>query len=114
MEERIKDSKVKNQKKSNPPSPPLEKGGKGGFEKGEKKEFNPQLIELLREAKGYGFSDRRIAKLLNVEESDIRRLRNQNNMHAVYKMVDTCGAEFAAYTPYLYSTYEKPFYKIPL
>src|SRR4030043_499982 len=33
-------------------------------------------------------------------------------MQAVYKMVDTCGAEFAAYTPYLYSTYEKPFYKL--
>jgi carbamoyl-phosphate synthase large subunit len=74
---------------------------------------NPGAIELLREAKGYGFSDRRIAELLKTEESDIRHIRQQHNMHAVYKMVDTCGAEFAAYTPYLYSTYEKPFYKIP-
>ena len=74
---------------------------------------NAEVIEIMREAKGYGFSDRRIAKLLNMEEPEIRHLRNQNNMHAVYKMVDTCGAEFAAYTPYLYSTYEKPFYKIP-
>jgi carbamoyl-phosphate synthase large subunit len=74
--------------------------------------LNAEIIEFLREAKGYGFSDRRIAKLLNMEEPDIRHLRNQNNMHAVYKMVDTCGAEFAAYTPYLYSTYEKPFYKL--
>jgi carbamoyl-phosphate synthase large subunit len=73
---------------------------------------NPELIEILKEAKGYGFSDRRIAELLRVEESDIRHLRYQQKMHAVYKMVDTCGAEFAAYTPYLYSTYEKPFYSI--
>ena len=73
---------------------------------------NAEVIEIMREAKGYGFSDRRIAKLLNMEEPEIRHLRNQNNMHAVYKMVDTCGAEFAAYTPYLYSTYEKPFYSI--
>ncbi|MEW6163059.1 MAG: carbamoyl-phosphate synthase large subunit [Nitrospirota bacterium] len=74
----------------------------------------PYLIpkDLLIDAKGYGFSDRRIAELLNVEESDLRHLRRQHGMHAVYKMVDTCGAEFAAYTPYLYSTYEKPFYKV--
>ncbi|MEW6068948.1 MAG: carbamoyl-phosphate synthase large subunit [Nitrospirota bacterium] len=73
---------------------------------------NSELVKLLMEAKGFGFSDRRIADLLNVEESDIRHLRKQYNLHAVYKMVDTCAAEFAAYTPYFYSTYEKPFYKI--
>jgi carbamoyl-phosphate synthase large subunit len=100
MEEKIKATR------SNPSlTLPLARGGHGWGNK-------PEVIEILREAKGYGFSDRRIAKLLNIEESDIRLLRNQNNMHAVYKMVDTCGAEFAAYTPYLYSTYEKPFYKI--
>jgi len=98
---------------NNPPSHPLEKGGKEGFEKGEGGGItNSDLLKILREAKGYGFSDRRIADLLNVEESDIRHLRHQQSMHAVYKMVDTCGAEFAAYTPYLYSTYEKPFYSI--
>lgn len=86
---------------------------KGQSPKSKVKSFNPELIEILREAKGYGFSDRRIAELLKTKESDIRHLRHQHNMHAVYKMVDTCGAEFAAYTPYLYSTYEKPFYKIP-
>jgi len=107
----------------NPPTHPFphsggfaeakEKGGKGGFEKGEGGGItNSDLLKILREAKGYGFSDRRIADLLNVEESDIRHLRHQQKMHAVYKMVDTCGAEFAAYTPYLYSTYEKPFYSI--
>ncbi|MDP2753416.1 MAG: carbamoyl-phosphate synthase large subunit [Nitrospirota bacterium] len=74
--------------------------------------LSPELIEMMKEAKRYGFSDRRIAQLLNIQETDIRHLRHQNNIHAVYKMVDTCGAEFAAYTPYLYSTYEVPFYKV--
>jgi carbamoyl-phosphate synthase large subunit len=74
----------------------------------------PYLIpqDLLAEAKRFGFSDRRIADLLHVEEVDIRHLRQQYSLHAVYKTVDTCGAEFAAFTPYLYSTYEKPFYKL--
>jgi carbamoyl-phosphate synthase large subunit len=74
----------------------------------------PYLIpqDILAEAKRFGFSDRRIAELLHVQEADIRHLRHQYSMHAVYKMVDTCGAEFAAFTPYLYSTYEKPFYKL--
>ncbi|MBM4146304.1 MAG: carbamoyl-phosphate synthase large subunit [Nitrospira sp.] len=74
---------------------------------------NPRPLEsLLRKAKQYGFSDRRIAQLLNLQEADIRHFRKQNNIHAVYKMVDTCAAEFAAYTPYMYSTYEEPFYKV--
>jgi carbamoyl-phosphate synthase large subunit len=67
---------------------------------------------LLRKAKEFGFSDRRIAGLLKVGETDIRHLRQQHNIYPVYKMVDTCAAEFAAYTPYLYSTYEKPYYRI--
>ncbi|MBE0426027.1 MAG: carbamoyl-phosphate synthase large subunit [Nitrospirae bacterium] len=70
------------------------------------------FLLLLKEAKRYGFSDRRIAELLSVHEADIRDLRKKHDMHAVYKIVDTCAAEFAAYTPYLYSTYEVPFYKI--
>ncbi len=76
--------------------------------------FAPYLIpkDLFIEAKGFGFSDRRIAELLKVEETDIRHLRQQQKTHAVYKMVDTCGAEFAAYTPYLYSTYENPQYRV--
>jgi carbamoyl-phosphate synthase large subunit len=74
---------------------------------------NPHPLEsLIVKAKRYGFSDRRIGQLLNMSEADIRHLRKHLNLHAVYKMVDTCGAEFAAYTPYLYSTYEIPFYKI--
>jgi len=115
MEEKIKESGVRSQESENsrqiticlpviPPISPLVKGGKGRFES--------EFIEIMKEAKRFGFSDRRIAELLNVEEVDIRHLRQQYKMHAVYKMVDTCGAEFAAYTPYLYSTYEKPFYRI--
>ncbi len=67
---------------------------------------------LLQEAKENGFSDRRIAELLDVTEADIRHFRKENGMRTVYKMVDTCAAEFAAFTPYMYSTYEKPFYKL--
>lgn len=100
MEERIKESS------KNPSlTLPLPRGGQGWGGASE-------LIDRLKEAKRFGFSDRRIAQLLNVQEADIRHLRQQNNIHTVYKMVDTCGAEFAAYTPYLYSTYEEPFYKV--
>ena len=67
---------------------------------------------LLVKAKRYGFSDRRIAQLLDMQETDIRHLRRENNIQAVYKIVDTCAAEFAAYTPYLYSTYEVPYYRV--
>jgi carbamoyl-phosphate synthase large subunit len=67
---------------------------------------------LLREAKEYGFSDRRLAQLLGVGEADIRKIRRQNDIRPVYKMVDTCAAEFEAFTPYLYSTYERPFYQL--
>jgi len=88
------------------------------YAKGIKKEMSlslaPYLIpdDLLTEVKGYGFSDKRIAELLNVDEAEIRHLRQKYTVHAVYKMVDTCAAEFAAYTPYLYSTYEKPYYRM--
>lgn len=74
---------------------------------------NPRPLEpLISKAKRYGFSDRRIGQLIGMQEADIRHIRQKNNIRAVYKMVDTCAAEFAAYTPYLYSTYEVPFYRI--
>jgi carbamoyl-phosphate synthase large subunit len=72
----------------------------------------PLPIDLLREAKEYGFSDRRIAQLTGSDEKAIRELRSSIDLKAVYKMVDTCAAEFKAFTPYLYSTYEKPFYSV--
>ncbi|MEK6614329.1 MAG: carbamoyl-phosphate synthase large subunit, partial [Candidatus Binatota bacterium] len=56
--------------------------------------------------KQMGFSDRRLADLLELPDAEIRALRTQAGVRAVFRAVDTCGAEFAAYTPYLYSTYE--------
>jgi carbamoyl-phosphate synthase large subunit len=73
---------------------------------------NGNLESLLVGAKEYGFSDRRIADLTGKTETEIRNLRNKISLKPVYKMVDTCAAEFEAYTPYMYSTYEKPFYRI--
>ncbi len=64
------------------------------------------LTEILREAKQFGFSDRVLATLWQLEEGEVRSLRHQLNIRPVYKRVDTCGAEFVAHTPYLYSTYE--------
>jgi carbamoyl-phosphate synthase large subunit len=67
---------------------------------------------LLRMAKEFGISDRRIASLIGLKEKDIRKIRETQGLEPVYKIIDTCAAEFRAYTPYLYSTYERPFYRI--
>jgi len=61
---------------------------------------------LLRDAKQNGFSDRRLAQLFGKTEAEVRQLRIGFGIRPVYKRVDTCGAEFVAHTPYLYSTYE--------
>ena len=61
---------------------------------------------LLREAKRDGFSDRQIAWLLGTTEKHVRDERRARGIRPVYKLVDTCAAEFKAYTPYYYSTYE--------
>ena len=66
----------------------------------------PLEPDLLREAKTMGFSDRRIAELRNSTEYEIAQRRREFGVRPVYKSVDTCGAEFEAFTPYLYSTYE--------
>jgi len=63
--------------------------------------------EILREAKQNGFSDKRLAQLWQTPEGEIRALRHRLGVRPVYKRVDTCGAEFVAFTPYLYSTYEE-------
>ena len=60
----------------------------------------------LREAKQAGFSDRRIAQLTGRGESAVRAQRHAAGLRPVYKRVDTCAAEFDAFTPYLYSSYE--------
>ena len=62
-------------------------------------------IDLLKEAKRLEFPDSVIAKLTGQTESHIKKLRYDNGIHAVYKMVDTCAAEFAAATPYFYSVF---------
>jgi len=61
---------------------------------------------LIRRAKEYGFSDKYLASLFNISEESFRKHRQQMEVNAVYKTVDTCGAEFEAHTPYLYSTFE--------
>jgi len=66
----------------------------------------PEFRELLREAKQTGFSDKRLAVLWGITEADVRQIRHGLGIRPVYKRVDTCGAEFEAHTPYLYSTYE--------
>jgi len=65
-----------------------------------------EFVDILREAKRYGFSDSQIAKILGKDETYVRRIRRKKRIKPVYKLVDTCAAEFEAYTPYFYSTYE--------
>ena len=62
--------------------------------------------EFMRELKAMGFSDRRIADLRGADELTILNRRRELGITPVYKLVDTCGAEFPAFTPYYYSTYE--------
>jgi len=62
--------------------------------------------ELLLEAKQKGYADRQIAHLLNCLESEVYSLRQELKIQRVYKLVDTCAAEFEAQTPYYYSTFE--------
>ncbi len=63
--------------------------------------------DILLESKKLGFSDIHLAKMLNCSENDIYQRRKQAEIFPVFKRVDTCGAEFEAFTPYLYSTYEE-------
>ena len=62
--------------------------------------------ELLLEAKQKGYGDRQIAHMLNCLESQVHKKREELNINRVYKLVDTCAAEFIAQTPYYYSTFE--------
>ncbi len=62
--------------------------------------------QKLRTAKEMGFADRRLAQLTGSDELTIRDARRKRGIQATFKMVDTCAAEFEAFTPYLYSTYE--------
>ncbi|HMN02835.1 MAG TPA: carbamoyl-phosphate synthase large subunit [Geobacter anodireducens] len=64
------------------------------------------LRAIVREAKQYGFSDRMLGRIWATSDEDIRQMRLSLGIKPVFKRVDTCAAEFVAYTPYLYSTYE--------
>ncbi|HFQ6720788.1 TPA: carbamoyl-phosphate synthase large subunit [Streptococcus pneumoniae] len=66
---------------------------------------HPQDLEVLKTAKLNGFSDRKIAELWGTTDDQVRQLRLENKIVPVYKMVDTCAAEFDSETPYFYSTY---------
>ncbi len=76
----------------------------------EKSNLNENLNEIknaIVKAKKLGFSDVQLAKIFGVRESEFRALRKKFGVKAVFKMVDTCAAEFEAKTPYYYSTYEE-------
>ncbi|MFC1823427.1 carbamoyl-phosphate synthase large subunit [Thermodesulfobacteriota bacterium] len=66
--------------------------------------WDPDFLKIVKE---YGFSDAQLAILFQVEEQEIREIRKSKGIEPVYKLVDTCAAEFEAYTPYYYSTYEQ-------
>ncbi len=73
----------------------------------EKRTLDQLGAEALRELKRKGFSDRRMAKLMSTTEAEVRRRRHELGIRPVYKRVDTCAAEFATHTAYMYSTYEE-------
>ena len=68
----------------------------------------PSEANVLTDVKSMGFSDARLAELTGKTETDVRSARHALGVRPVYKRIDTCAAEFAAKTPYLYSTYERP------
>jgi carbamoyl-phosphate synthase large subunit len=63
--------------------------------------------KTLHAAKRFGFSDIQLSDIIGISESEVRSLREEKGIKPVYKLVDTCAAEFEAYTPYYYSTYEE-------
>ena len=68
---------------------------------------NPEDIEVLKQVKKIGFSDKYIAQVWKKTEEEIYLLRKKNKIRPVYKMIDTCSSEFESYVPYFYSTYEE-------
>jgi carbamoyl-phosphate synthase large subunit len=68
--------------------------------------------EAIFRAKELGFSDCQIAHILKIDQMVFRAIRKKLGIEPVYKLVDTCAAEFEAYTPYYYSTYQRPFYQM--
>jgi len=79
-----------------------------------KREFTDRLFGVLQKAKQWGYSDIQIATAWKTTPEFIRKLRWGAGVEPVYKLVDTCAAEFEAYTPYYYSTYESPIARVEL
>ncbi|MBX9458613.1 MAG: carbamoyl-phosphate synthase large subunit [Rhizobium sp.] len=73
----------------------------------------PEDAENLRMLKAMGFSDARLATLTSKRPKEVAEIRNALNVRPVYKRIDTCAAEFASPTAYMYSTYETPFVGAP-
>ncbi len=73
----------------------------------------PQDADNLRMLKAAGFSDTRLATLAGTDEASVRALRHEHGVRPVFKRIDTCAAEFASPTAYMYSTYETPFAGVP-
>ena len=73
-------------------------------------ELDPSALLKLKRS---GFSDKRLAKLMNTEQTTVRTERHRHNIRPVYKRVDTCAAEFATHTAYMYSTYEEECEALP-
>ena len=76
------------------------------------KSLSTKTLSTLKEGELYrlkrkGFSDQRLAKLLDTTESEVRNVRHKQNIRPVYKRIDSCAAEFSSDTAYLYSTYEE-------
>jgi len=66
------------------------------------------LVDLVRQAKQWGYSDVQLSRVWDIDLATMRRARKRVGIEPVYKLVDTCAAEFEAYTPYYYSSYETP------
>jgi len=76
------------------------------------KSKNPETItaDEMRLLKEWGFSDRELAKLWNTSEDEVRKKRKELGVNPAVKVVDTCAGEFKAYTPYYYTSYERPYF----
>ena len=75
---------------------------------------NNPVDELVRRAKQWGYSDVQLATIWRTTPDAVREFRKGLGIEPVYKLVDTCAAEFEAYTPYYYSTYETPIKQLPI
>ncbi|MGB9625294.1 MAG: carbamoyl-phosphate synthase large subunit, partial [Phycisphaerae bacterium] len=75
---------------------------------GRSESIRRRLKDLVARAKSWGYSDVQLATVFGVHHSGVRAARKQWGIEPVYKLVDTCAAEFEAYTPYYYSSYESP------